>query len=95
VAAHRTDALHEATGADTADADAERADTADADAERADTADADAERADTDAGRRTSTPDTGHGRGTPDVHTRTLDTGRVGIARADTGRSHRTPDTGR
>jgi hypothetical protein len=34
----------------------------------------------------------GHRRGTPDVHTRTLDTGRVDIARADTGRSHRTPD---
>jgi hypothetical protein len=37
----------------------------------------------------------GHRHGTPDVHTRTLDTERVDIACADTGRSHRTPDTGR
>jgi hypothetical protein len=36
----------------------------------------------------------GHRHGTPDVHTRTLDTERVDIACADTGRSHRTPDTG-
>jgi hypothetical protein len=37
----------------------------------------------------------GHRRGTPDVHSQTLDSGRVDIACADTGRSHRTPDTGR
>jgi hypothetical protein len=41
-------------------------------------------------GRRTR----GHRRGTPDIHTRTLDSRRVDIAYADTGRSHRTPDTG-
>jgi len=42
-------------------------------------------------GRRTR----GHRRGTPDIHTRTLDSRRVAIAYADTGRSHRTLDTGR
>jgi hypothetical protein len=44
------------------------------------------------SGRRCGTR--GHRRGTPDVHTRTLDSGRVDIAYADTGWSHRTPDTG-
>jgi hypothetical protein len=43
------------------------------------------------------TRNAGHRHRTPDVHTRTLDTERVDIACADTGRSHGhwTPDTGR
>jgi hypothetical protein len=64
MAARRTDALHEVTGADTADADANARDT---------------------------------DPGDTDVHTWTLDSGRVDITCADTGRSpgHRTRGRGR